>query len=698
LDGTHEAILETDYPAMHELFEQSTDKRLVLMLRKGSACCAVISQIRYSSENVLRIDRFKQKFLKAKDGENLEAQPLTPPFAERVELVVTMDYQASPDNQRLRGKPVSPGESTAMYSLSGQPRVIQVAKVHPSGVALIGPQTEIVVKLREAAADSAPLTYKDIGGLDREVRIVRETVEFPLRYPDVFDHLGIAQPHGLILYGPPGTGKTLIVRVLASEVGAKIYTINGPEIVSKWYGDSEEKLRNIFQQARESAPSVILVDELDALVPNRNNGGELERRIVATLLTLMDGLGSMRGVVVVGTTNRVNAIDPALRREGRFGQEVHVGAPDVQGRRQILEICCRRMPLAADVSVGSLAERTVGFVGADLVCLCREAAYSALRRSIPLDGTAEIEASQGDDLQVSQADFEAALVGARPSAIREFLVELPKVSWGQIGGLQEVKRLLVENLAYTVSKRDVFRKAGVKPPRGILLYGPPGTGKTLLAKAVAHECGANFIVVRGPEIRSKWFGESEERIRHIFAKAREVAPCIIFFDEIDAVAPARGNEATPHTDPIVNQILTEMDGVEAAEGVFVLGATNRPGLLDPAILRPGRFDYQIEVPLPDPAARESVFGVHLAEKPLAEDVDKKTLVSQTEGFSGAAIAAVCREAAMMAVREAHFEVEGLRVTMAHFLAAITSVAKSTEDLRPRPFGFSAGVSGKGSND
>lgn len=307
-----------------------------------------------------------------------------------------------------------------------------------------------------------------------------------------------------------------------------------------------------------------------------------------------------------------------------------------------------------------------------------------LRRSIPLDSMAEIKMSQGNDLRVTQADFEAALVGIRPSAIREFLVELPKVSWGQIGGLEDVKRLLVENLAFAVTKRDVFRKAGIKPPRGILLYGPPGTGKTLLAKAVAHECGANFIAIRGPEIRSKWFGESEERIRHIFAKAREVAPCIIFFDEIDAVAPVRGNESTPHTDPIVNQILTEMDGVEASEGVFVLGATNRPGLLDPAILRPGRFDYQIEVPLPDAAARKSIFCVHLTEKPLSEDVDQKELVRQTEGFSGAAIAAVCREAAMMAIRETHFESNGIQVTMAHLCEAIRSVAKSTEDLRPPP--------------
>lgn len=375
LDGTHEAILETDYPAMHELFEQSTDQRLVLELRKGNVCCAVDTRIRYSSDNVLQIDRFKQKFLKARDGETVEVQLITLPPAQRVELVVTPDYQALADNKRLHGKPVSPGESTALYSLSGQPRVIQIAKVHPCGLAVIVPQTEIVTKLREGAVDSVPMTYKDIGGLDREVRIVREIVEFPLRYPEVFERLGIAQPRGLILYGPPGTGKTLIVKVLAYEVGAKIYTINGPEIFSRWYGDSEEKLRSIFQQACETAPSVVLIDELDALVPKRDSGGELERRIVATFLTLMDGLSSMRGVVVVGTTNRVNAIDPALRREGRFGQEVCVGVPDVQGRKQILEIYCRRMPLADDVSIELLAEKTVGFVGADLVCLCREAAY-----------------------------------------------------------------------------------------------------------------------------------------------------------------------------------------------------------------------------------------------------------------------------------------------------------------------------------
>ncbi|MGD0551454.1 MAG: AAA family ATPase [Sedimentisphaerales bacterium] len=698
LDGTHEAILETDYPVMHELFEQSANQRLMLGLRKGKVCCAVDACIRYSSENILRIDRFKQKFLKVRDGENVEIQLVTLSPAQRVELVVTADYQASVDNKRLYGKPVSQGENTVLYSLSGQPRVIQIAKLHPSGLAIIGPQTEIVTKLCEDAVNNVPLTYKDVGGLDREVRIVREIVEFPLRYPEVFERLGITQPRGLILYGPPGTGKTLIVKVLASEVGAKIYTINGPEILSKFYGDSEEKLRSIFQKARETAPSVILIDELDALVPKRDSSGELERRIVATFLTLMDGLTSMRGVVVIGTTNRVNAIDSALRREGRFGQEVRIGAPDVRGRKQIMEIYCRRMPLSGDVSIELLAERTVGFVGSDLVSLCREAAYCALRRSSPLDGTADIKVPHYDDLRVTQADFEAALAGAHPSAIREFLVELPKVSWGQIGGLQEVKRLLTENLTFAVTKRDVFRKAGIKPPRGILLYGPPGTGKTLLAKAVAHECGANFIAIRGPEIRSKWFGESEERIRNIFAKAREVAPCIIFFDEIDAVAPMRGNESTPHTDPIVNQILVEMDGIEASEGVFVLGATNRPGMLDPAILRSGRFDYQIEVPLPDSAARASIFHVHLAEKPLADDIDQQELVRRTEGFSGADIAAVCREAAMIAAREKHFESDGLQITMAHFCKAIQDTAKSTEDLRPRPFGFVTGTTKGGSND
>ena len=414
------------------------------------------------------------------------------------------------------------------------------------------------------------------------------------------------------MFGPPGTGKTLIAKALASEVGAKFFTVSGPEFFSMMYGESERKLRNVFEEAQKKAPSVILIDELDALTPRRDKTqGELEQRLVATLLTLMDGLKQLKSVVVVGTTNRINSIDTALRREGRFGHEVYIGVPDTEARKEIIKIHTRRMPLSPDVNLDSIADRTRGFVGADISSLCREAAYNTLRRSHSFDlltlEKGKIIPYEG--LKVKQVDFDNALPNISPSAMKEFLIEIPKVTWDDIGGLEEIKRLLIENIVYAITKREVFKKIGVKPAKGVLLYGPPGTGKTLLAKAVANQCGVNFIAIKGPEIRSKWVGESEERIRFLFAKAREVSPCVIFFDEIDAAVPIRGGDSTGITDSIVNQVLSEMDGIESAEGVFVIGATNRVGLIDPALLRPGRFDYQIEVPLPDAQARRAIFEV-----------------------------------------------------------------------------------------
>jgi transitional endoplasmic reticulum ATPase len=401
----------------------------------------------------------------------------------------------------------------------------------------------------------------------------------------------------------------------------------------------------------------------------------------------MDGLVQLKGVVVVGTTNRINSIDSALRREGRFGHEINIGVPDSKGRKEILMIRTHKIPLSSEVDLDLIAEKTVGFVGADITYLCREAAYNALRRSFPEDAFEKGKIIPNKDLEVTQLDFENALPNISPSAIKEFLIEIPKVSWEDIGGLEEVKRLLIENIVYGITKREVFKKIGVKPARGVLLYGPPGTGKTLLAKAVASQCGANFITVKGPEMRSKWFGESEERIRFIFAKAREAAPCVIFFDEVDAAMPSRGHDTSGITDTIVNQILSEMDGIESAEGVFVIGATNRAELLDPAVLRPGRFDYHIEVPLPDPPARKAILNIYLKEKPLAKDIKFESLTDMTNGFSGADIGEACREAIWDAIRDANYDVDKVSVTMGHLRKAIDKVSQTKDNLKPRQIGF-----------
>ncbi len=695
LDGTHRAVLETnlaEFRPPSALPDGTRPASYVKISGGGKTCGCIVGEVRPGDANRLYVDRWKQWHLGLRDGASVQAEPFEPPVAEKVELQVSGDFSEG-DVARFVGKPVAKKEKTALYTFSGEPRPVLVADVRPGALAVVTASTEVTLSRADAASSGpggadVPLSYKDIGGLHREIRLIREVVEYPLRFPELFDHLGVSQPRGIILHGPPGTGKTLIAKALANEVGAKFFAISGPEVYSMWYGKTEERLRNLFDEARKNAPAVILMDELDALAPKRDQThGDLEQRTVATLLTLMDGLKQLKGVVVVATTNRINSIDPALRREGRFGHEVHIGVPDVGGRREILAIHTRRMPLDPDVDLDAIAEKTVGYVGADLASLCREAAYGALRRSFPPEAFEKGKVVTYEGLGVTQADFAAALPSTPPSAMREFLIEIPNVSWDDIGGLDDVKKLLVENIGYAITKREAFKKVGVKPAKGILLYGPPGGGKTLLAKAVARQCGANFISVKGPELRSKWFGESEERIRFLFTKAREVAPCVVFFDEMDAATPARGRDTTGVTDSIVNQILSEIDGIESAENVFVIGATNRPELLDPAILRPGRFDYHVEVPLPDGPARKSILGVHLRGKPLAPGVDLGPLVSLTEGFSGAQLAEICRDAAWQALREGGFEAERVTVTMDHLTQAIARVREVGAKLAPKSIGF-----------
>jgi transitional endoplasmic reticulum ATPase len=579
---------------------------------------------------------------------------------------------------QLLNMPVAKGDIIVVPVL-GMGVELKVSSTNPSPIVMVteGTVVEISTTPAKRIEEVSGITYEDIGGLHEELQRIREMIELPLKHPELFRHLGIEPPKGVILYGPPGTGKTLIAKAIANETGAHFISINGPEIMSKFYGESEARLREVFQEAEQNAPSIVFIDELDAIAPKRGEvTGEVERRVVSQLLTLMDGLKSRGQVVVIGATNRIEAIDPALRRPGRFDREIRIGVPDRNGRREILLIHTRRMPLAEDVDLDELADITHGFVGADIAALVREAAMNALRRYLPeIDLEKEvIPAEVLEKIKVSREDFANALKTIQPSALREVVLEVPNVKWTDIGGLEAVKQELMEAVEWPLKYPEVFRRLGIRPPRGILLYGPPGTGKTLLAKAVATESQANFISVKGPEVLSKWVGESEKAVREIFRKARETAPCIIFFDELDSIAPRRGFHTDAGvTDRIVNQLLTEMDGIQSLKGVVVLGATNRPDILDPALLRPGRFDRVLYVPPPDKAARLAIFKIHTREMPLDEDVDLDILASVTEGYTGADIEAVVREAAMLAARE---NINAQKVSMRHFEKALIKIKPS----------------------
>jgi transitional endoplasmic reticulum ATPase len=505
------------------------------------------------------------------------------------------------------------------------------------------------------------ITYEDIGGIKNEVQKVREMIELPLRHPELFDKIGIEAPKGVLLHGPPGTGKTLLAKAVANETNANFYSIGGPEIMSKFYGESEEKLRDIFLQAQEKAPSIIFIDEIDSIAPKRDEvSGDVEKRIVSQLLTLMDGLKARGKVVVIAATNRPNAIDPALRRPGRFDREIEIGIPNEDGRYDILQIHTRGMPLEQDIDLKSYAKVTHGFVGADLEMVAKESAMRSLRRIIPEINLKEskIPIDILNKIKITNHDFEDALKEVHPSAMREVLVQKPNIEWKDIGGLYNIKEELQEAIEWPLKHADLFSKAAIKPPKGILLYGPPGTGKTLLAKAVASTSESNFISIKGPELLSKWVGESEKGIREIFRKARQAAPCVIFFDEIDAIAPRRsgydggvGGGDSHVTERLVSQMLTEIDGLEDLKGVVIIGATNRPDIIDEAFLRPGRFDRLLEIPIPDNNTRKQILQIHLKKKPLASDVDIDKLVSLTDSFTGAEIEALVNAAAIAAIKE-----------------------------------------------
>ncbi len=576
------------------------------------------------------------------------------------------------------------------FPMGAETRLV-VVKTIPDGITQITDMTEL--ELLPEAVEIAELkvptvTYEDIGGLSKIIPKIREMIELPLRHPEIFERLGIEPPKGVLLYGPPGCGKTLIAKAVANESGAHFISLAGPEIFSKWYGQTEENLRKVFEEAEKNAPSIIFIDEIDAIAPKREEvTGEVERRTVSQLLTLMDGLKSRGKVIVIAATNRPNALDPALRRTGRFDREIEIPVPDKKGRKEILQIHTRHMPLDKDVNLDELAERTYGFVGADLAGLAKEAAMHALRRVLPdvsaLKEGEPIPKEILEKLKVSKKDFDYALRIVQPSAMREVLIEVPKVKWKDVGNLEEVKNALKEAVIWPLKHPESFRKIGIKPPHGILLYGPPGCGKTYIVKALANEAGVNFIAVKGPEIMSKWVGESERRLREVFRRARQVAPSIILFDEIDAIAPRRGLEiGTRVTEQIVSQLLTEMSGIEELEGVAVIATTNRPDIIDPALLRPGRFDKVIYVPAPDQKGRLEILKVHTRDMPLDKDVNLEKIAKQTNGYSGADLEALCREAAMFALREAMKEnKEAKKITMKHFEEALKKIKPSiTEDL------------------
>jgi len=559
-----------------------------------------------------------------------------------------------------------------------------VVATQPTNGGLINENTEIVLnqKAIDISEDSVPdVTYEDIGGLGEELKKIREMVELPLKHPEIFDKLGIEPPKGVLLHGSPGTGKTLLAKAVANEAEANFILLNGPEVMSKFYGESEKKVREIFEDAEKNAPSIIFIDEIDAIAPKREEvQGEVERRVVSQLLTLMDGLKSRGRVVVIGATNRVNSIDPALRRPGRFDREIEISVPDKGGRENILKIHTRNMPLAKDVDLKELAGKTHGFVGADLSALTKEAAMNVLRKLLPelrLEDEEPIPHEVLEKIIIKLEDFNDALRVVRPSAMREVLVETPNIGWNDIGGLGKTKESLKEAVEWPIKNPDGFKRLGIKPPKGVLLYGPPGTGKTLLAKAIAKESEANFIQVKGPSLLSMWVGKSEEGVRKVFERARQVAPCVVFFDEIDALAGKRGIEqGTKVTERVLNQLLAEMDGLEDLKDVTVIGATNRPDMLDSALLRPGRFDRIILVDVPDEEGREQIIKVHTKNTPLAKDVKIAELVKQTEGFVGADIESLVREASMTALRQ---DTNAKEVTRADFQDALKKVKPSVSD-------------------
>ena len=719
-DDAYKGIARIDQETMKSLDIRRGD---VVLIKGAKETVAIVDRAYPSDvgEGIIRIDGITRKNAKTGVGENVLIKKAELKEAKKITLAPAQKgiiVQAEPEHlkQGLLGRAVVKGDIVVLGGVQRRKDVLSddfgdfgdifgdlnnlfggafggmggiqqirflVVNSNPNAPLIITENTEMQLssKAVEISEEKIPeITYEDIGGLTDEVKKIREMVEIPLKHPEIFERLGIEAPKGVLLHGPPGTGKTLLAKAVANESDAHFILLNGPEIMSKFYGESEKRIRDIFDEAEKNSPSIIFIDEIDAIAPKREEvTGEVERRVVSQLLTMMDGLSGRGKVIVIAATNRVNSIDEALRRPGRFDREVEINVPDKNGRLQILKIHTRNMPLTKTVLLEKLASITHGFVGADIAALAKEAAMSVLRKILPkfpkLKEDEPIPEEVLKELKINQEDFENALKVVRPSAMREVLVETPNIGWTDVGGLENVKQELKEAVEWPLNYPDSFKRLGIKPPKGILLYGPPGTGKTLLAKAVAKESEANFIQVKGPSLLSMWVGKSEEGVRKIFERARQVSPCIIFFDEIDSLAGKRGLDAgTRVTERVLNQLLAEMDGIEDLTNIVVIGATNRPDLLDGALLRPGRFDRILLVSAPtDKKSREEILKVHTKCVPLAKDVSIKEIIDRTEGFVGADIEALVREAAMLALR---INKEAKEVTMKDFENALMKVRPS----------------------
>ncbi len=620
-------------------------------------------------------EKISVKKVDAKPAEQVVISPIEKLSAEGLQEYMQANYI---------GHVLTTGDTlVATTQLGGKTQLVVTNTTPSSKPVIVTEQTKFKLGAMTKAIDhSVPrITYDDLGGLKNEVQKIREMVELPMRHPELFEKLGVEAPKGVLLYGPPGTGKTLLAKAVAGETNSHFISLSGPEIIGKYYGESEERLRDIFKQAEESASSIIFIDEIDSIAPKREEvTGEVEKRVVSQLLTLMDGMKLRGKVVVIAATNRPDSLDPAIRRPGRFDREIEIGIPDETGREEILDIHTRGMPLDDKVNLVQIAKVTHGFVGADLEILAKEAGMRSLRRILPeLD--LEVEKIPSEVLQkiiITDEDFKDALKEVRPSALREVLVQIPNITWNDVGGLESLKEELREAIEWPLKHKEAFEHTDVTAPKGILLHGPPGTGKTLIAKAVARTTESNFISIKGPELLSKWVGESEKGVREIFRKARQAAPCIIFLDEIDAIVPSRSSGTDSHvTERVVSQILTEIDGLEELHNVVVIGATNRLDIVDSALLRPGRFDRIIEVSMPDAKGRESIFKIHTKKKPIADNVDFTKLVEYTEGLSGADIAGVCNRAAMTAIKRyvnnKEKSVKSIKITQEDFVNAINKI-------------------------
>jgi len=678
---------------------------IILIVGKEKACA--IAGPGYPEDEgteIIRIDGNIRANARVGIDDKIYIQKSTPQVGKRVVLAPTQQIRLVGGPQYLlrllEGRPLTKGQHLRVDTVSN-PLSFIVVSTQPSGPVIISRTTSLVVKeevIKELELRPTHLTYEDIGGLRREIGLIREMIELPLRHPELFEKLGIEPPKGVLLHGPPGTGKTMIAKAVANETDANFVSISGPEIMSKFYGESEKHIREIFEDAEKNAPTIIFIDEIDSIAPKREEvTGEVERRVVAQLLSLMDGLKTRGQVIVIAATNRPNAIDAALRRGGRFDREIEIGIPDRLGRFDVLQIHTRGMPLAKDMSeetgLREIADMTHGFVGADLSSLCKEAAMHAIRKILPdINIEADIPQEIMEKIVITREDFQNALQNIEPSALREVFIEVPAVRWTEIGGLESVKQELIEAVEWPLKYPEAFIAINTRPPKGVLLFGPPGTGKTMLAKAIATESEANFISIKGPELLSKYIGESEKAIRETFRKARQAAPTIIFFDEIDSMVPTRGTAFDSGvTERMVSQILTEIDGLEELKNVVVVAATNRPDMVDPALLRPGRLERFIYIRPPDLKEREIIFNIHLKGKPLASGIDIKELAKKTQGYVGADIEAICHEAAIIALRDwikpgmdretVKKEVSNVRIREEHFEKAFTMVRPTQWDQK-----------------